>query len=35
MTTGATLNEFASILKKSGAEKVSAFVIARTLKREL
>jgi ComF family protein len=34
MTTGATLNEFASMLKKSGAEKVSAYVVARTLKRE-
>jgi ComF family protein len=35
MTTGATLNEFATMLKKSGAEKVSAYVVARTLKREL
>ncbi len=34
MTTGATLNEFAVMLKKSGAEKVSAYVVARTLKRE-
>lgn len=34
MTTGATLNEFASMLKKSGAKKVSAYVVARTLKRE-
>lgn len=34
MTTGATLNEFASTLKKSGAEKISAYVVARTLKKE-
>ncbi|MGB9148936.1 MAG: ComF family protein [Burkholderiales bacterium] len=34
MTTGATLNEFATTLKKSGAEKVSAYVVARTLRRE-
>jgi ComF family protein len=34
MTTGATLNEFAAMLKKSGAEKVSSYVVARTLKRE-
>ncbi len=35
MTTGATLNEFATTLKKCGAEKVSAYVVARALKREL
>jgi ComF family protein len=34
MTTGATLNEFAKTLKKSGAEKISVYVVARTLKRE-
>jgi ComF family protein len=32
MTTGSTLNEFAKVLKKQGAEKVSAWVVARTLK---
>jgi ComF family protein len=32
MTTGSTLNEFAKTLKKRGAEKVSAWVVARTLK---
>lgn len=34
MTTGATLNEFANTLKQSGAEKISVYVVARTLKRE-
>jgi ComF family protein len=34
MTTGATLNEFAKTLKQAGAEKISVYVVARTLKRE-
>ncbi len=32
MTSGATLNEFARILKKCGARRVSNWVVARTLK---
>jgi predicted amidophosphoribosyltransferase len=31
MTTGATLNELARTLKKAGAERVEAWVIARTV----
>ncbi len=32
MTTGATLNEFARVIKKAGAKEVSCWVVARTLK---
>ncbi len=31
MTTGATLNEFSKVIKKQGATKISAWVVARTL----
>ena len=31
MTTGATLNELASVLRKQGALEISNWVIARTL----
>ncbi|NHZ69831.1 MAG: ComF family protein [Thermotogales bacterium] len=34
LTTGATLNELARTLKKAGAERVEAWVIARTVERE-
>jgi len=34
MTTGATLNELATVLKKCGATQVSAWVVARTLGRD-
>ena len=33
MTTGATLNELAKILRKSGATHVDGWVVARTLPR--
>jgi ComF family protein len=32
MTTGATLNELAKVVKKAGAREVSCWVVARTLK---
>jgi predicted amidophosphoribosyltransferase len=31
MTTGVTLNEIARVLKRAGAEHVSAWVVARTV----
>ncbi|HET6757215.1 MAG TPA: ComF family protein [Burkholderiales bacterium] len=34
MTTGATLNELAGVVKKAGAEEVSCWVVARTLKQD-
>jgi len=33
MTTGATLNELARVLKRAGARRVENFVIARTVLR--
>lgn len=34
MTTGATLNELARVVKKAGAKEVSCWVVARTLKQD-
>lgn len=34
MTTGATLNELAKVLRSQGAAEVSAWVVARTLKQD-